>query len=178
MKCEASSHRRVWRLLDATSWMGRSHACCFPSALRAFGWGHLRSAQLDEVDIGHQHPMLRLGARLKLRRAKVWTLTGVTRLAEFLGGLFLTLIEEHPHLSLDGHQFRPRSVREEQVNQPPVQCRKLARDFCPPQSRHRTNAIGSAAPDCTPVRVGRQKEVLLMRPSETADVRARANASP
>ena len=76
-------------------------------------------------------------------------------------------------LSLDGHQFRHRSVREEQVNQRPVQCRKLARDLCPPQSRHRTNAIGSAAPDCTPVRVGRQKEVVLMRSSETAEAEDR-----
>ena len=79
-------------------------------------------------------------------------MAGVTRLAEFLGGRLLKLTEERPQLILDGHQFRHRSVREEQVNQPPVQCRKLARDFCPPQSRHRANGIGNAAPDRTPVR--------------------------
>ena len=77
-----------------------------------------------------------------------------------IGSHCVKLIEERPHLILGGQQFRQRSVREEQVYQRPVQCRKLARDFCPPQSRHRTNAIGNAAPDCTPVRVGRQDEAL------------------
>jgi len=81
-------------------------------------------------------------------------------------------------LSLDGHQFRHRSVREEQVNQRPVQCRKLARDLCPPQSRHRTKPIGSAAPDCTPVRVGRQDEALRARSIRTAEARRRADAPP
>ena len=87
-----------------------------------------------------------------------------------LGGHFLKLIEERPHLSLDGLQFRPRSVGEEQVNQPPVQCRKLACDFCPPQSRHRTKAIGNAGPNWRLIRgVGRTR-VVLMRLSEAAAV--------
>jgi hypothetical protein len=96
-----------------------------------------------------------------LRRAKVWALAGVTRLAEFLGGLlFLKLIEERPHLILDGHQR-------------PVQCRKLACECRPPQSRHRTKAIGDAASNWRLIRgVGRTR-VVLMRSSETAEAEDR-----
>jgi hypothetical protein len=109
-----------------------------------------------------------------LRRAKVWALAGVTRLAEFLGGLlFLKLIEERPHLILDGHQFRHRGVREEQGHQRPVQCRKLACECRPPQSRHRTKAIGDAASNWRLIRgVGRTR-VVLMRSSETAEAEDR-----